>query len=131
LTTGSGTLVAVATRGDHRSLTIQQAFLLTSGLWAVLPVFGALPFILGQPQASLVDAYFEAMSGVTTTGTTAFPQLDLLPKSTHLWQALLQWMGGLGIVVVVMVFLPVMKVGGMQFFRLARRFPGRGRSFWK
>ncbi|MGZ3216921.1 TrkH family potassium uptake protein [Paracoccus sp. T5] len=113
----AGTLIAVATRGDYRSLKIQQAFLLTSGLWAVLPIFGALPFVLGQPQVSFLDAYFEAMSGVTTTGTTAFPDLDSLPRGTHLWRALLQWMGGLGIVVVAMVFLPVMKVGGMQFFR--------------
>jgi len=113
----AGALVSVATRGDYRSLKIQQAFLLTSGLWAVLPIFGAMPFILGQPGASIVDAYFEAMSGVTTTGTTAFPELDVLPRGTHLWRALLQWMGGLGIVVVAMVFLPVMKVGGMQFFR--------------
>ncbi|WP_410216460.1 TrkH family potassium uptake protein [Paracoccus sp. (in: a-proteobacteria)] len=117
MTTVAGILIAVASRGDYRSLKIQQAFLLTSGLWAVLPVFGALPFILGQPQASIVDAYFEAMSGVTTTGTTVFPELDSLPRGTHLWRALLQWMGGLGIVVVAMVFLPVMKVGGMQFFR--------------
>ncbi|WP_103174316.1 TrkH family potassium uptake protein [Paracoccus sp. SY] len=117
MTGGFGAMVAVATRGGHRSLKIQQAFLLTSGLWAVLPAFGALPFILGQPEAGFLDAYFEAMSGMTTTGTTAFPTLDPLPRSTHLWRALLQWMGGLGIVVVAMVFLPVMKVGGMQFFR--------------
>lgn len=117
ITVGFGAMVAVATHGEYRSLKIQQAFLLTSGLWLVLPIFGALPFILGQPQVSVVDAYFEAMSGMTTTGVTAFPELDILPKSTHLWRALLQWMGGLGIVVVAMVFLPVMKVGGMQFFR--------------
>ncbi|WP_265500262.1 TrkH family potassium uptake protein [Paracoccus beibuensis] len=117
ITSVTGLLVVFATRGTYQSLKIQQAFLLTSGLWAVLPLFGALPFILGQPGASPVDAYFEAISGFTTTGTTAFPSLDELPKGTHLWRALLQWMGGLGIVVVAMVFLPVMKVGGMQFFR--------------
>ncbi|WP_374303273.1 TrkH family potassium uptake protein [Paracoccus sp. (in: a-proteobacteria)] len=117
LTMVAGTLVSVATWGDYRSLSIQQAFLLTSGLWAVLPVFGALPFMLGQPYASFTDAYFESMSGVTTTGTTAFPELDVLPKGTHLWRAILHWVGGLGIVVVAMVFLPIMKVGGMQFFR--------------
>ena len=117
LTVVAGTLLSVATWGDYRSLSIQQAFLLTSGLWAVLPVFGALPFMLGQPQASFTDAYFESMSGVTTTGTTVFPQLDSLPRGTHLWRAILHWTGGLGIVVVAMVFLPIMKVGGMQFFR--------------
>ncbi|MDB6178503.1 TrkH family potassium uptake protein [Paracoccus sp. Z330] len=117
LTMVLGLLTAVATRTASETLNIQQAFLITSGLWAVLPVFGALPFILGAPNASISDAYFEAMSGVTTTGTTAFPVLDGLPKGTHLWRAILQWSGGLGIVVVAMVFMPVMKVGGMQFFR--------------
>ncbi|MBU3030983.1 TrkH family potassium uptake protein [Paracoccus marinaquae] len=117
LTLVIGLLTAVATGGDHGPLNIQQAFLITSGLWLVLPIFGALPFILGAPNASITDAYFEAMSGVTTTGTTAFPVLDGLPRGTHLWRAILQWSGGLGIVVVAMVFMPVMKVGGMQFFR--------------
>ena len=105
LTMVAGLLTMVATGGEERSLTIQQAFLVTSGLWAVLPIFGALPFILGQPEASLTDAYFEAMSGVTTTGTTAFPALDDLPRGVHLWRGILHWSGGLGIVVVAMVFM--------------------------
>ncbi|RMC34262.1 TrkH family potassium uptake protein [Paracoccus alkanivorans] len=113
----AGLLITVASRGDYRSLNIQQAFLITSGIWAVLPAFGALPFMLGQPNAGFTDAYFEAMSGITTTGTTVFPELDNLPRGTHLWRAILHWIGGLGIVVVAMVFLPVMRVGGMQFFR--------------
>ncbi|AUH35545.1 TrkH family potassium uptake protein [Paracoccus tegillarcae] len=117
LTILAGVMSVVTTRGAADTLTIQQAFLLTSGLWAVLPIFGALPFIFGAPNASFTDAYFEAMSGVSTTGTTAFPDLDSLPRGTHLWRGILQWSGGLGIVVVAMVFLPVMKVGGMQFFR--------------
>lgn len=112
-----GLMVSVATATEQRAMTIQQAFLFTAGLWAVLPVFGALPFVLGATDASATDAYFEAMSGVTTTGTTAFPALDALPHGIHLWRAMLHWMGGLGIVVVAMVFLPVMKIGGMQFFR--------------
>lgn len=117
LTVVAGTLTCIATAGAEKALNIQQAFLLTSGLWAVLPIFGALPFVFGAPHASFTDAYFEAMSGVSTTGTTAFPELDGLPLGTHLWRGILQWSGGLGIVVVAMVFLPVMKVGGMQFFR--------------
>ncbi|MDB6180114.1 TrkH family potassium uptake protein [Paracoccus fistulariae] len=112
-----GLMISVASRGKHTSVSLQQAFLLTSGLWLILPIFGALPFMLGEPNARFVDAYFEAMSGVTTTGTTALPLLDPLPRGTNLWRAMLHWMGGLGIVVVAMIFLPVMKVGGMQFFR--------------
>ena len=117
LTVVAGLLIATAAAREVRVLTIQQAFLITSGLWAVLPVFGALPFVLGQPGVSFTDAYFEAMSGVTTTGATAFPELDTLPRGTNLWRSILQWIGGLGIVVVAMVFMPVMKIGGMQFFR--------------
>ncbi len=117
LTFIAGVLLAVATGGAERSMTIRQAFLFTSALWLVMPVFGALPFVLGQPHASLTDAYFEAMSGVSTTGATAFPELDGLPRGVHLWRVMLHWMGGLGIVVVAMVFLPAMRVGGMQFFR--------------
>lgn len=112
-----GMLITVAAQGKYHALNIQQAFLITSGLWAVLPLFGALPFIVGEPYASFTDAYFEAMSGFTTTGTTAFPFLDELPRSFGLWRGIMHWTGGLGIVVVAMVFLPVMKVGGMQFFR--------------
>ncbi|MDO5620485.1 MAG: TrkH family potassium uptake protein [Paracoccus sp. (in: a-proteobacteria)] len=117
LTMLAGCMIWLASRTNEQSLTVQQAFLLTSGLWAVLPLCGALPFMIGVPYASFTDAYFEAMSGMTTTGTTAFPRLDDLSQGTHLWRGMLNWTGGLGIVVVAMIFLPVMKVGGMQFFR--------------
>lgn len=110
-------LIATASRSRAGSLTIEQSFLLTSGLWLVLPLIGALPLMLGAPALSFTDAYFESMSGLTTTGTTAIPKLDDLPPGANMWRAILQWSGGLGIVVVAMVFLPVMKVGGMQFFR--------------
>ncbi|MBV7396836.1 TrkH family potassium uptake protein [Mameliella sediminis] len=98
-------------------LSLQQTFLLTTGVWAVLPIFGALPFMLGATDASLTDAYFEAMSGMTTTGSTVFTGLDDLPKGLLLWRGLLQWLGGIGIIVVAMVFLPELRVGGMQIFR--------------
>ncbi|MFD1880348.1 TrkH family potassium uptake protein [Paracoccus pacificus] len=117
LTVVIGALVTVATRCPNPSLDIRQTFLLTSGVWLVLPVIGALPLMWGAPGANFTDAYFEAMSGLTTTGTTALPNLDALPAGANLWRTLLQWQGGLGIVVVAMVFLPVMRVGGMQFFR--------------
>ncbi|MBZ0122863.1 MAG: TrkH family potassium uptake protein [Roseovarius sp.] len=112
-----GGLVALACRnGVREGLTIRQAFLLTTGVWAVLPFFGALPFLLGATEASFTDAYFEAMSGLTTTGTTVFEGLDGLPRGLLLWRGILQWLGGLGIVIVALVFLPIMRVGGMQFF---------------
>jgi len=100
-----------------RGLTIQQAFLMTALTWVVLPLFGALPFMLGATQLGFIDAFFESMSGVTTTGTTVIAGLDTLPKGLLLWRGILQWLGGLGIVIVALVFLPEMRVGGMQFFR--------------
>lgn len=113
-----GALLALASREEgERTITLQQSFVLTSSVWLALPAFGALPFIIGAPGLGFTDAYFEAMSGVTTTGTTAIPALDDLPYGTNLWRAILQWLGGLGIIIVAMIFLPVMKVGGMQFFR--------------
>ena len=113
-----GGLVALACRNSvGPGLTIQQAFLLTTLVWIALPLFGALPFMLGETRLSFVDAFFESMSGVTTTGTTIIAGLDELPKGLLLWRGILQWLGGLGIVIVALVFLPEMRVGGMQFFR--------------
>jgi len=113
-----GGLVALACRnGVEGGLTIQQTFLLTTGVWVVLPIFGALPFVFGVTELSLVDAVFEAMSGLTTTGSTVLSGLDNLPKGLLFWRGLMQWLGGVGIIVVAMVFLPELRVGGMQIFR--------------
>ena len=116
LLVGALTALACANSVGPR-LTIQQTFLITVGVWAALPVFGALPFMLGATQASFTDAYFEAMSGLTTTGSTVLTGLDDLPAGLLLWRGMLQWFGGIGIVVVAMVFLPALRVGGMQIFR--------------
>ncbi len=117
MVTLAGAMIALATNSGDKSLNLRQSFVLTSGAWLVLPAVGAVPFVLGAPHVSITDAYFEAMSGMTTTGATAFPAIDALPHGTNLWRAILQWLGGLGILVVAMIFLPVMKVGGMQFFK--------------
>ncbi|ARE82485.1 potassium uptake transporter, transmembrane component, TrkH [Roseovarius sp. TM1035] len=114
----AGGLVALSCKNSMgQPLTIQQAFLLTTLVWVALPLFGALPFMLGETDLEFIDAYFEAMSGVTTTGATVIEGLDTLPKGLLLWRGILQWLGGLGIVIVALVFLPEMRVGGMQFFR--------------
>lgn len=118
ITVVAGALMALATaNASLKVLTIQQMFLLTTLSWLVLPIFGALPFWLGEPSASYTDAFFEAMSGLTTTGSTVFTQLHTLPEGTLLWRGLMQWFGGVGIIVVAMAFLPTLKVGGMQIFR--------------
>ncbi len=113
-----GALTLGCSTGPRRGgLTLEQAFLLTVFAWVALPVFGALPFMLGDPGVSAVDAIFEAVSGVTTTGATVITGLDAAPPGILLWRALLQWIGGIGIVVFAMVFLPALQVGGMQLFR--------------
>ncbi|WP_254871576.1 TrkH family potassium uptake protein [Pseudooceanicola sp. HF7] len=114
----AGSLTALACQnGTREGLSLQQTFLLTSGVWATLPIFGSLPFMLGATEASFTDAYFEAMSGMTTTGSTVFSGLDEMPRGLLLWRGILQWLGGIGIIVVAMVFLPELRVGGMQVFR--------------
>lgn len=118
LTTLFGGLLALAcANGVGQGLSIRQTFLLTTAVWVALPIFGALPFWLGETEASYTDAFFEAMSGLTTTGSTVLSNLDTLPSGLLLWRGLLQWIGGIGIIVVAMVFLPELRVGGMQIFR--------------
>ncbi|MDQ2093514.1 TrkH family potassium uptake protein [Rhodalgimonas zhirmunskyi] len=113
-----GGLVALACQnGNTGSLTLQQTFLMTCGVWLALPVFGALPLMLGETQLGFTDAFFESMSGLTTTGSTVITGLDDLPKGILLWRGILQWLGGIGIIVFAMVFLPELRVGGMQIFR--------------
>jgi len=118
ITVVSGVILMLAcANSDRRRLTIQQTFLLTSGVWAVLPIFGAIPFVIGAPNVSVTDAVFEAMSGFTTTGSTVFTDLDTMPWGTLLWRGIMQWIGGIGIIVVAMAFLPALRIGGMQIFR--------------
>ncbi|MBY8977798.1 TrkH family potassium uptake protein [Rhodobacteraceae bacterium NNCM2] len=118
LTMLSGAALSIMTRRSNTGgLSRPQAFLLTTLVWVALPLWGSIPFMLGAPFSSFADAYFEGMSGFTTTGATVFEGLDEAPKSMLLWRALLQWYGGVGIVVVAMVFLPTLKIGGMQFFQ--------------
>lgn len=113
-----GGSAALSTRTAFaQGLERRQSFLLTGAVWLVLPAFGALPFMMGAPQATWTDAYFEAMSGMTTTGATVFVGLDDLPPGVLLWRSMLQWLGGLGIIVVALIFLPVLRVGGMQHFQ--------------
>ncbi|NEX45544.1 TrkH family potassium uptake protein [Pseudotabrizicola algicola] len=118
ITGGIGLAMRVATaNSDLSRLDTRQAYLLTVMVWAGLPLFACLPFALGAPGLGFTDAYFEAASGLTTTGATVIVGLDHLPPGMNLWRGMLNWIGGLGIAFVAMIFLPVMRVGGMQFFR--------------
>jgi len=112
-----GFLALASSNGTHIGLDIQKTFLLTTLVWVVLSIFASIPFLLGFTNANIVDAIFEAVSGITTTGSTVLSELDKLPKGLLLWRGILQWLGGIGIIVVAMVFLPELRVGGMQIFR--------------
>lgn len=100
------------------SLTSRQAFMLPVVAWIMTAGFAALPFIFCNLRLGLVDAAFEAMSGLTTTGATVIIGLDRAPKGILLWRALLNWLGGEGIIIMAVVILPLLRIGGMQVFRM-------------
>ena len=113
----AGGLSWVATRGRQRELQARDGFLLVTLAWTVLPAFGALPLLSSLPKLSFTEAYFEAMSGLTTTGATVLSGLDRLPPSINFWRCELQWLGGMGILVLVVAILPLLGVGGRQILK--------------
>jgi len=113
----AGALI-LTNRGKLPPLSVKQAFTLTSLSWLALTGFAALPFAFGELDMSYTDAFFEAMSGLTTTGATVITNLDGAPPGILLWRALLQWFGGIGIIVMAISVLPMLNIGGMQLFRL-------------
>jgi trk system potassium uptake protein TrkH len=105
---------------DHdKKLNLQQAFLLTALSWLSIAIFGSLPFIFSNLELSITDAFFESMSGITTTGSTIIINLNESPKSILLWRSILQWFGGIGIIVMAITLMPIMNVGGMQLFKIS------------
>ena len=99
------------------NLSLRQAFLLTTLSWLTIATVAALPFAFSQLDITIADAFFESMSGVTTTGATVIVGLDQAPPGILLWRALLQWLGGIGIIVMALAVLPMLSVGGMQLFQ--------------
>ena len=118
ITTLFGALLATITYMPNPSLRARGAFVLTVFAWLTLAILSALPFLFEPINLSLTDALFESTSGITTTGATILTGLDDMPRGVLMWRALLQWIGGVGIVVTAMAVLPMLKVGGMQLFRL-------------
>ena len=105
---------------DHdKKLNLPQAFLLRALSWLSIAVFGSLPFIFSNLELNITDAFFESMSGITTTGSTIITNLNVAPKSILLWRAILQWLGGIGIIVMAITLMPIMNVGGMQLFKIS------------
>ena len=113
-----GVLLILTNLEEKRKLNLQQAFLLTTLSWLSIAIFGCIPFLLSNLNLSFVDAFFESMSGITTTGSTIITNLDIVPKSILIWRAILQWLGGIGVIVMAITMLPLLNIGGMQLFRM-------------
>jgi len=111
-----GGLLWWAARRETQELKVRDGFLLVVLVWTILPVFAGLPFVL-QLHLSFTDAYFEAMSGLTTTGATVISGLDTLPPSINLWRGMLVWLGGMGLIVLAVAVLPLLGIGGRQMFK--------------
>ncbi|ARN74044.1 TrkH family potassium uptake protein [Oceanicoccus sagamiensis] len=118
ITVISGALMWMPVAKQKADLRTRDGFLITSLFWTVLGLFGALPFILApNPELTISDAVFESLSGLTTTGATVITGLDHLPKSILFYRQQLQWLGGIGIIVIAVAILPMLGIGGMQLYR--------------
>ena len=114
-----GTLFFLSNLDHNKKLNLQQAFLLTALSWLSIAIFGSLPFVFSSENFSFTNAFFESMSGITTTGSTIISNLESMPKGILLWRAILQWLGGIGIIVMAITLMPIMNVGGMQLFKIS------------
>ena len=114
-----GALFFLSNIDHNRSLSTQQAFLLTALSWIGVALFGSIPFIFSDLNLSVTDAFFESMSGITTTGATIINNLSDTPKAILSWRAILQWLGGIGIIVMAITLMPIMNIGGMQLLKIS------------
>jgi trk system potassium uptake protein TrkH len=117
VSSGAGLLISLATRSHSRELKPRDGFLLATLSWVLMSASATIPMLMAIPGLSFTDAYFEAMSGLTTTGSTILTGLDNLPPSINLWRHALHWFGGLGIIVLAVAVLPLLGVGGMQLYK--------------
>ena len=113
-----GVLFVLSNLDYEKKINLKQAFLLTTLSWLTIAIFGSLPFYFSDLNISFTDSFFESMSGLTTTGSTIISNLELAPKSVLLWRALLQWLGGIGIIVMAITLMPIMNIGGMLLFKV-------------
>ena len=117
-TLGTGLLLFLPVKDYVGQLRLRDGFLVVVLFWAVLGIFGSLPFLLYSPlDMSVAGAIFESMSGLTTTGATIIVGLDLLPRSILFYRQQMQWLGGMGIILLSIAILPLLGVGGMQLFK--------------
>ena len=117
LTAFIGVTLMLTTMAPPARMSVRQAFILTTTSWVAMTFFAALPFAFADLDLNFTDAFFEAMSGLTTTGSTVITTLDTAPTGILLWRAILQWLGGIGIIVMSIAVLPMLKIGGNQLFQ--------------
>ena len=117
LTAFIGITLLLTTMSPPSRMSVRQAFVLTTASWLAMTFFAALPFAFADLEMDFTDAFFEAMSGLTTTGSTVITDLDTVPSGILLWRAILQWLGGIGIIVMSIAILPMLKIGGNQLFQ--------------
>jgi trk system potassium uptake protein TrkH len=117
MTSAAGALMWLLTRRYKGELSIRHGYLLVIGMWTAMPAVATLPLLMVIDNLSFTDAYFEAMSGITTTGATVLSGLDNLPPSINIWRHELSWLGGMGIIVLAVAVLPLLGVGGRQLFK--------------
>ncbi len=141
ITFASGAILWVLTRSRQAELQIRDGFLLVALVWTVLPAFAALPLLNYMSELSFTDGYFETVAALTTTGSTVLSGLDKLPPSINLWRCELQWLGGMGIIVLAVAILPLLGIGGSQIMRpetpgpmkdtkLTPRITGTAKGLW-
>ena len=114
-----GIIFVLGNLQEQYQLNLKQTFLFSTLAWITVAFFGSIPFVLSDLNFSFSDAFFESMSGITTTGSTIISNLNEMPKSILLWRAILQWLGGIGIIIMAITLMPIMNVGGMQLFKIS------------
>ncbi|PPR50691.1 MAG: Trk system potassium uptake protein TrkI [Alphaproteobacteria bacterium MarineAlpha5_Bin5] len=118
-----GLVLFISFKKKQLKIDLRQAFVLTITSWILIAIFGAIPFIYTSSSLSYTDAFFESVSGITTTGATVITNLDVLPEGILIWRSLLQWFGGIGIIVLAMAILPTLQIGGMQLLHMEHDDP--------
>ena len=118
-----GLVLFFSFRNQKNKINLRQAFVLTLFSWLLIAFFGSIPFIYVSTSLSYTDAFFESVSGITTTGATVINNLDSLSEGILIWRALLQWFGGIGIIVLAIAILPTLQIGGMQLLHMEHDDP--------
>ena len=112
-----GYLLLITCQTEEKTLNIKQAFMMTSFSWIAVTLFASFPLMYSSLQLSFTDAFFESMSGITTTGSTILDKIEVASKGVLIWRAILQWLGCIGIVVMAITVLPLLNIGGMSLFK--------------